>query len=114
MHKCDTCMYKGEHQEMGFRSFGVCLKEQDLLKAVLAYRAPECPFAQKKTPGLKPCPFCGKAVHIIYNSSENAFMIYHKDAYYEETCKIIEPIRLKGLSLADAAEAWNRRATDGE
>lgn len=48
MHKCDTCVYKGEHSEQGFRAEGVCTKEHDLLKAVLAYRAKECPFAEKK------------------------------------------------------------------
>lgn len=48
MHKCDTCQYKGKHQEMGFKSSGVCRMEHDLLKAMLAYRAPECPFAVKE------------------------------------------------------------------
>lgn len=48
MHKCDTCVYKGEHSEQGFRAEGVCTKEHDLAKAVLAYKAQECPFAEKK------------------------------------------------------------------
>lgn len=48
MHKCDTCQYKGEHQEMGFKPSGVCTKEHNLLKAMLAYRAPECPFSVKE------------------------------------------------------------------
>ena len=47
-HKCDTCQYKGEHQEMGFKPSGVCTKEHNLLKAMLAYRAPECPFSVKE------------------------------------------------------------------
>ena len=63
---------------------------------------------------LKQCPFCGEPVIMIYNSAEDAFMVYHKNAGYEETCRIIEPIMLIGLSLADAAEAWNRRATEND
>ena len=42
MHKCDTCKYKGEHQDNG-----VCTMEKNLLKAMRAYKAPECPFAAK-------------------------------------------------------------------
>lgn len=63
---------------------------------------------------LKSCPFCGEPVIMIYNSYENAFMVYHKNAEWEETCRIIEPIMLIGLSLADAAETWNRRATEND
>lgn len=48
MHKCDTCQYKGEHQVMGFKPSGVCTKEHDLLKAMHAYRASECPFVVKE------------------------------------------------------------------
>ena len=47
MHKCDRCKYKGEHQEMGFRPVGVCLMEHNLVKAVLAYDAPKCPFLKE-------------------------------------------------------------------
>lgn len=42
-HKCDGCRYKGEHQEMGFVPFGVCLKETNLLKAEQNYNAESCP-----------------------------------------------------------------------
>lgn len=44
MHKCETCKYCGEHQEMGFRPVGVCHLEQNLLMAIRAYNATECPF----------------------------------------------------------------------
>lgn len=44
MHKCDRCEYKGEHQEMGFRPVGVCLKESNLVRAAIAFGAPKCPF----------------------------------------------------------------------
>lgn len=28
---------------------------------------------------LKPCPFCGGSVTMVYNSFDNAFKFYHKD-----------------------------------
>ena len=43
-HKCDGCRYKGEHQEMGFVPFGVCLKETNLIKAEKTYKAECCPY----------------------------------------------------------------------
>ena len=43
-HKCDGCRYNGEHQEMGFIPFGVCLKETNLIKAQQNYNAECCPF----------------------------------------------------------------------
>lgn len=42
-HKCDGCRYKGEHQEMGFRAFGVCFREHNLIEAEKAYKADVCP-----------------------------------------------------------------------
>lgn len=56
---------------------------------------------------LKPCPFCGHPVQMVYNSRDNAFKIFHK-------CCVIDPIMIKGKSLADAAKAWNRRADSGD
>jgi hypothetical protein len=46
-HKCDGCKYKGEHQEMMFRPFGVCTRETNLIDAEKAYKADKCPY--KKT-----------------------------------------------------------------
>lgn len=46
-HKCDGCRYKGEHVEMGFKPFGVCYKETNLIKAEKNYNAETCPYAQK-------------------------------------------------------------------
>lgn len=43
-HKCDGCRYKGEHQEMGFVPFGVCLKETNLIRAEQVYKAECCPY----------------------------------------------------------------------
>ena len=43
-HKCDGCRYKGEHQEMMFRPFGVCMRETNLIKAEKAYNSEKCPF----------------------------------------------------------------------
>ena len=44
VHKCDGCRYKGEHQEMGFVPFGVCLKETNLIRAEQLYNAECCPY----------------------------------------------------------------------
>lgn len=46
-HKCDGCKFKGEHQEMGFRPFGVCTKEPHLGDAVSAFNAEVCPYKKK-------------------------------------------------------------------
>lgn len=58
---------------------------------------------------LKPCPFCGKPVSMVYNSIDRAFKISHINGDDDYNCCIIEPIMLDAVSLADAAEAWNRR-----
>ena len=43
-HKCNGCKHKGEHQEMGFRSFGVCTKELNLIDSEKSYNAEKCPY----------------------------------------------------------------------
>ena len=48
-HKCDGCQYASEHQEMGFRPFGVCTKFNSLEYAEKAYNAEKCPFEKPKT-----------------------------------------------------------------
>ena len=64
---------------------------------------------------LKPCPFCGGAVSMLYNSMDNAYKFYHKSGFDSLHCCVLEPIVLHGFcSLAEAAEAWNRRAEDGK
>ncbi len=64
--------------------------------------------------GLKNCPFCGGAVAAIeYYSSEKAFAIWHKDA--DTDCPFLEPFWISGDvagSLAEAADAWNRRTEE--
>ena len=57
---------------------------------------------------LKPCPFCGGKVSMTYHSAESAFCIWHIGV----SCAVREPIEIDGVfvkSLAEAAEAWNRR-----
>lgn len=58
---------------------------------------------------LKPCPFCGRPVNMVYNSRDNAFKIFHKNVEEEMCCFVIDPIMIKGKSLSDAKKAWNRR-----
>lgn len=43
-HKCDGCRYKGEHVEMGFKPFGVCYKETNLIEAEKNFNAETCPY----------------------------------------------------------------------
>lgn len=50
---------------------------------------------------------------MVYNSRDNAFKIFHKNVVAEMCCCVIDPIMIKGKSLADAAKAWNRRADNG-
>ena len=66
---------------------------------------------------LKPCPFCGGAVSVVYNSADNAFKFYHKSVFDTIHCPVIEPImmgELETMSLACAAENWNRRVGEEE
>ena len=37
-HKCNGCRYKGTHQEIMFRPFGVCLRETNLIQAEKNYK----------------------------------------------------------------------------
>lgn len=60
---------------------------------------------------LKPCPFCGGRVSMVYDSRENSFKFYHINGNKAERCRVKGVIRLRGESLKDAAEAWNRRRT---
>lgn len=46
-HKCDGCKYKGEHQEMGFKPFGVCTKGFDLVEGQKVYNAEVCPYKKQ-------------------------------------------------------------------
>jgi hypothetical protein len=43
-HKCNGCRYKGIHQEMMFRPFGVCMRETNLIQAEKNYNAYVCPY----------------------------------------------------------------------
>lgn len=60
---------------------------------------------------LKPCPFCGGEMHMIYRSASRMFMIYHKD---DGKCDIVGPFKIsvsRASSLKDACNCWNRRVT---
>jgi len=59
---------------------------------------------------LKPCPFCGVKVSLTYHSADNTFNFWHKGV---NSCAAKDPIKFDGdmvKSLAEAAEAWNRRS----
>ena len=60
---------------------------------------------------LKPCPFCGGRVQVYYSSEQKAHFVVHAED--EQRCWLLMPIMIRGAkSLAEAAEAWNRRAKD--
>lgn len=61
---------------------------------------------------LKPCPFCGKPVWICYSSGDKTFGVRHETRKDTQMCRVIEPIILDAISLADAAKAWNWRMDD--
>ena len=44
IHKCDGCPFRGEYQAQGFKPFGVCIREKDVIKAQKTYNAETCPF----------------------------------------------------------------------
>lgn len=48
-HKCDGCSFKSEHQEMGFKPFGVCTKYTNLAEAQRAYETEKCPCQSSDT-----------------------------------------------------------------
>ena len=61
---------------------------------------------------LKPCPFCGGKVSLTYYSADNTYNFWHSGV---NSCAAADPIRFDGeyvKSLKEAAEAWNRRASD--
>ena len=47
-HKCDGCPFRGEYTEPGFRPFGVCTRETNLIEAQKAYKAETCRVGNKK------------------------------------------------------------------
>ena len=47
-HKCEGCPFRGEHQEQGFRPFGVCTRERNLIEAEKAYKAETCRVGNKE------------------------------------------------------------------
>lgn len=57
---------------------------------------------------LKPCPFCGGAVNIIYHSVLKEYHVYHtgtEDCNFDDL--IIDGARAE--SLSDAYKIWNTR-----
>lgn len=67
---------------------------------------------------LKPCPFCGGKMSLIYRSSNNEFHVFHANGQDAVKCPILEPFvidALETMSLAEARKAWNcRRVGEGE
>lgn len=63
---------------------------------------------------LKPCPFCGDTVNIIYNSVSDVFHVYHDHVTRLEECKF-NAFEIDGYyakSLSDAYKIWNTRSTN--
>lgn len=74
-----------------------------------------CPTCERALERLKgyavPVVRCkgGKPVTLSYGSFDHAFKIRHAKSEDSWHCYIMEPILLDAVSLADAAEGWNRR-----
>jgi hypothetical protein len=63
---------------------------------------------------LKPCPFCGDSVNIMYNSLANTFYVYHDHITCLEECKF-NAFEIDGYfakSLSDAYDIWNTRSAN--
>lgn len=78
---------------------------------------------------LKPCPFCGSSAEIIqtaYSHSNNGMTMSHMfvarcthgccetKKYSDEIIRSVDGLEIKHDGVLEAAEAWNRRATDDE
>jgi len=62
---------------------------------------------------LKPCPFCGGKMKMFYSCLDESFHLYHRKGFDLMDCPICEPFVIDNVrSYNEAAEAWNRRATD--
>lgn len=64
---------------------------------------------------LKPCPFCGNSVNIIYGSTTKCFEVYHR---YMKKCIVEQPLYIKATNeistLKSAYEVWNGRTEANE
>lgn len=100
-HKCDGCRYKGEHVEMGFKPFGVCYKETNLIEAEKAYKADVCPYKQNEDREIK-TPY-----DAIISKVERELRGEEKPVYFPQQYKIkgefaeIEPVYLPQLYEID-------------
>ena len=100
-HKCDGCRYKGEHVEMGFKPFGVCYKETNLIEAQKNYNAETCPYNKKMfitNSGYdinKKTPYADKIAE-----AEQTWIKEEKPAYLPQLYKI------EGVDLAEVSEEW--------
>lgn len=63
---------------------------------------------------LKPCPICGGEVYLRYSSKTELYYVLHYKT--RRLCCIQEIVMRDDIgikSLADARDAWNRRADNG-
>lgn len=70
-HKCNGCKYRGEHQEMMFRPFGVCTRATNLIDAEKNYNADKCPYEIStwiitENGCVITCPKCGERLELCY------------------------------------------------
>ena len=63
---------------------------------------------------LKPCPFCGGSMTMVYRSASAMYHVYHDDG--GRKCDIAGPFRIsisRAKTLKEATEIWNRRWNSG-
>lgn len=56
---------------------------------------------------LKPCPFCGGEVNIVYTKTLHAYLIFPKS---DNGCKYIAVISANNAkTISEAIDMWNKR-----
>lgn len=55
-----------------------------------------------------PCPFCGKKVKILYQTSDKSFRVYHVYAEDSAKCAVKMPLRIQCANMGNARAAWNK------
>jgi hypothetical protein len=82
-HKCDGCKYKGEHQEMMFRPFGVCNRGANLLEAVQNYEAKKCPYKKTNADRIRAMSDEELAKMLVWYDGEWGYYYSHLDRHYD-------------------------------
>ena len=109
-HKCDGCRYKGEHQEMMFRPFGVCNRGANLLEAIKNYDAKKCPYNKTNADRIRAMSDEELANFLTDKCSTETYMRLNDEAY-KPTATQIEAIK---QSLYCAWMRWLKQPVEDQ